>query len=198
MKKHILPKPVLACAAALAMALPLAPALAMDGHSEAADVAEEIGEPIGQFGGSYTCEDGDHGLYLELWLASMGEETAEVYGVLGFFPILSGVDGRSGLVAGSFEVTGTLTRATKGISLTPGQWIVQPEGYGAAGLEGTIDSREDGNLVITGKPVVPGAPDFCSDLVATGFAPLLVEEEAYAEGAEEATAGAAEEESGGY
>ena len=188
MKKHLLPKPVLACAAAVAMALPFAPALAMDGHMEAAgdaaEAAEDIAEPIGQFGGSYTCEDGDHGLYLELWLSSMGEETAEVYGVLGFFPILSGVDGRSGLVAGSFEVTGTITRETKGISLTPGEWIVRPEGYGAASLEGTIDSREDGNLVITGKPVVPGAPDFCGDLIVTGFAPLLVEEGAYAEGAE--------------
>ena len=121
----------------------------------------------GHFGGSYACEDGEHGIYLQLDVDERDSEIAQVSGILTFFPTLSGKAGPVGMVTGSFKVSGTITRETLAISLKPGDWLFQPEGYGAAALEGTFSETEDGLSQITGKPVVPGAPEFCTDLIAT-------------------------------
>ena len=128
---------------------------------------EETPLDTGHFAGSYTCQDGEHGIYLQLDVDANDGEVAEVSGILTFFPTLAGKDGPSGMVTGSFTVSGTIVRETMAISLEPGDWLFQPEGYGAAALEGTFTDTPEGLSQIIGKPVVPGNPDFCSDLIAT-------------------------------
>jgi hypothetical protein len=124
----------------------------------------------GVYGGSYTCTDGEHGFYLDL--ASVTPKDGGGFnaaGVLGLFPTLAGQGGPVGKVAGSFNVSGTIT-ADGVIAMTPGDWLVQPPGYGAAHLEGKITQVASGHA-ITGKPVVPGNPSACSNLIATQFLP---------------------------
>lgn len=145
--------------AALFAAVSATPAMALQDDSESPDT--------GRFAGSYTCEDGEHGLYLQLDVDSSDGEVAEVSGVLSFFPTLAGKDGPVGMVVGSFAVSGTITRSTYAISLQPGEWLLQPEGYGAAALEGVFQETPEGLSQIVGKPIVPGNPDYCSDLIAT-------------------------------
>ncbi len=157
------------------VALPLTPVAAQD---------DEDGDHIGSFGGSYMCQDGEHGIHLDLWAESYDGDEAEVSGVLGIFPTLSGKDGPSGMVAGSFVVSGTINRSDSSISLEPVEWIQQPGNYGAANLEGTVAITDDGFLQITGKPVVEDAPGFCSDLIATQFIPVEFTEEPAEEAAE--------------
>jgi hypothetical protein len=140
-------------------ALATTPALALQEEEAQADT--------GYFAGSYTCQDGEHGIYLELDLDANDGEVAQVSGVLSFFPTIAGKDGPVGMVNGSFAVSGTITRSTMAISLEPGEWLLQPDGYGAAALEGTFTETQEGLSQIIGKPVVPGNPDFCSDLIVT-------------------------------
>ena len=143
-------------------------ALATTLANPALAIQDEESQPdTGHFAGSYTCQDGEHGIYLQLDVDANDGEVAEVSGILTFFPTVAGKDGPSGMVTGSFTVNGTITRSTLGISLQPGEWLLQPEGYGAAALEGTFSETAEGLSQIVGKPVVPGNPDFCSDLIAT-------------------------------
>ena len=148
----------LICAALLA-AVSATPALALQDDSN--------NPGTGRFAGSYTCEDGEHGLYLQLDVTSNDGEVAQVSGILSFFPTIAGKDGPVGSVTGSFEVIGTITRSNSAISLVPGAWLLQPEGYGAAALEGVFTETPEGLSQIVGKPIVPGNPDYCSDLIAT-------------------------------
>lgn len=140
-------------------ALAATPAIALHDESEP--------DETGYFAGSYKCMDGEHGIYLELDLDDSDGEVAQVSGVLSFFPTVAGKNGPLGMTNGSFEVSGTITRSTLAISLEPGDWLLQPDGYGAAALEGTFTETPEGYSQITGKPVVPGNPDFCSDLIVT-------------------------------
>lgn len=181
-------------ALAFTLALPLAPALALDGHNEMASEEAEEGveeegveeegqgsEFIGWFAGSYACQDGEHGLLMELTASNQTETDAEVSGILGFVPTVAGQGGSSANVAGSFTISGTLLREGMLLSLKPDEWIQQPEGYGAAEMKGTLSRREDGLLQIIGKPVVPGAPTFCTDLIATEVSLGILEEETAAD-----------------
>lgn len=125
----------------------------------------------GVYGGSYVCTDGEHGFYLDIKsLEAMRGGGFDVSGVLGFFPTIGGKDGGTAQVAGSFEVSGTIFGNGK-IHLEPGAWLKLPSGYGAAALDGMLIHRDDGLWSIKGKPVVPGNPDLCSDLVASKFLP---------------------------
>lgn len=124
----------------------------------------------GVYGGSYTCTDGEHGFYLDLHDVTPKDGGGfNAWGIIGLFPTLAGQDGPVGMAAGSFKVSGTIT-ADGVISMTQGDWLVQPPGYGAAQLEGKITAVASGHA-ITGKPVVAANPTACSDLIATQFLP---------------------------
>lgn len=155
--------------AAAALAATFVSACSTMGEAPAAPAAPS--HPwAGVYGGSYTCTDGEHGFYLDI--ASLTPKDGggfDATGVLGLFPTLAGQNGPVGKVAGSFAVSGTIT-ADGTISMAPGDWLVQPAGYGAAHLEGKIAPVASGHA-ITGKPVVPGNPAACSNLIATQFLP---------------------------
>ncbi len=124
----------------------------------------------GVYGGSYTCTDGEHGFYLDLSSVTARDDGGfDASGVIGLFPTLAGKDGPVGTVAGSFRVSGTIT-ADGVISMAPGDWLVQPPGYGSARLEGKIIAAPSGHA-ITGRPVAPANPAACSSLIATQFLP---------------------------
>ncbi len=126
----------------------------------------------GSYGGSYLCKDGEHGVYLELINvipSPYSESEKRVWGMLGFFPIIAGQNGGLADMAGSFNIYGFIEEGGK-ISLRPREWLVEPEGYGAAHIEGEIDRREDGAWRITGTALT-GVPDYCSDLIAMQFLP---------------------------
>lgn len=145
------------------------PALAHDDHEMGGDFS-------GTYAGSYTCVDGEHGFYLDLMVTDESDDGWAVDGTLGFFPTLAGMEGRAGMVAGSFDVSGTVTKVDEDgdmvIELQPGDWLVKPDSYGAAALAGVVTTSETGAWQIIGKPVVPGVPEACDALIATQFLPL--------------------------
>lgn len=160
------------CVAALAIALTSAcSTTAPDTPAASAPAAAMLPPIAGVYGGSYTCIDGEHGFYLNLTKATSNAGGGyDVAGVLGLFPTVTGQGGPSGMASGSFKVTGTIA-ANGAIAMTAGDWLIQPPGYGAANLEGTITKTDSAGYVLRGKPVVPGRPDVCSDLLATQFLP---------------------------
>ncbi|MXO91859.1 hypothetical protein [Pontixanthobacter aquaemixtae] len=153
--------------AALATGL-LASAASVQAHDEDMEPMRDFD---GIYGGSYVCKDGEHGFYLDLLVVRETEEGFDVAGTLGLFPTLAGAEGSSADATGSFAVTGTISGMDYTINLSPGEWKLKPDFYGAAGLVGTLEPAGDHSWQITGKPVVPGQPDFCSDLIATQFLP---------------------------
>lgn len=173
-----------ASVSALALTLAATPLTAQDDHGDH-DHGEEdtpMAGPSGVYGGSYVCQDGEHGIYLEISATDSIIDPDDngvqqvvgwnLTGVLGFFPTVSGKDGPSGMVTGAFEVEGSWSTKDMGIYLMPGKWLKQPDNYGAAELVGTLAEIAPGQWQIVGKPVVPGMPDFCSDLIATQFVPV--------------------------
>ncbi|MEZ6030678.1 MAG: hypothetical protein R3C46_13125 [Hyphomonadaceae bacterium] len=155
----------------LASAFGAIAALAIAGCTTTQPAAAETSPYAGVYAGSYTCGDGEHGFYLDLSSVTAASGGGfEASGVLGFYPTLSGIGGSSGGVAGSFRVSGTISAAGD-VALTAGEWLKQPSGYGAANLEGKLRERPAGGYALVGKPVVPGMPDACSNLIATQFLP---------------------------
>ncbi|MCC5997436.1 MAG: hypothetical protein JJU18_13835 [Oceanicaulis sp.] len=135
-----------------------------------ADIPADGHGLTGVYGGSYVCADGEHGVMLNLSTLNARSENPgfEVKGELSFFPVIGGGEGARADVAGSFEVHGALYPDGR-LSLQPGAWIIEPEAYGAAGLNGALSQREDGLWQITGAPA-DGAGQ-CSDFIATKAAP---------------------------
>jgi len=153
---------------AAALAATLASACVSTGDGASAPAANHPW--AGVYAGSYTCTDGEHGFYLDLTsIRPNAGGGFDADGALGLFPTLAGQNGPVGKVAGSFAVAGTIT-ADGVIAMAPGDWLVQPAGYGAAHLEGKITPVASGHA-ITGKPVIPGNPSACSSLIATQFLP---------------------------
>ena len=154
------------CTVALSLALGAA-APAMAG-------IPEDGEGLtGLYGGSYLCADGEHGLILNIaTLTPRGapgvNEGFAVQGELGFFPVLGGAGGAFADVAGRFDVSGILNTDGR-LILRSGAWSIRPDGYGAAGVNGTLSQRADGLWQITGSPA-DGAHQ-CTGLIATRVAP---------------------------
>lgn len=124
----------------------------------------------GVYSGSYMCQDGEHGFYLDISALARRDDVLAVSGRLGIFPVLGGAAGPLADIAGSFLVHGTID-GQGAIWLEIGDWLVQPPGYGAANLEGRLSKRRDGLWQIHGRPVLPGNEAFCSDLIATQFMP---------------------------
>lgn len=146
-------------------------ALLASGTAVAQPIPADGRELLGVYAGSYVCQDGEHGFFLRLDTVSPvagGGFAAD--GALGVFPVLAGRDGGAGSVAGSFIVAGTVTAEGR-VDLGPGDWLIQPQNYGAAHLQGELSQRPDGLWQILGRPVIPGNEDYCSDLIATRFLP---------------------------
>ncbi|MCH8488359.1 MAG: hypothetical protein LAT81_00335 [Oceanicaulis sp.] len=146
----------------LGLALVTAPALA--------GIPEDGEGLTGIYGGSYVCADGEHGMILNLTTISPRSENRgfEVYGELSFFPVIGGAGGARADVAGRFEVWGLLA-ANSRVVLRAGDWIIEPDGYGAAGVSGVLSQREDGLWQIIGSPA--DANGQCADLIVTRVAP---------------------------
>jgi len=125
----------------------------------------------GLYAGSYQCQDGEHGVLLDLTMEERPQATGlRVTGTLGFFPVLGGGDAEFAHVAGSFTILGLLAEDGR-ITFRHQDWLIQPEGYGAANFNGRIGQRDDRLWQITGTPVAGPEADFCSDLIATRFLP---------------------------
>lgn len=147
---------------ALAMATVLALPASAQNPADGADLS-------GLYGGSYRCQDGEHGVLLDLTMEERPQASGlRVTGTLGFFPVLGGGDGEFAQVAGSFTILGLLAEDGR-ITFRHQDWLVQPEGYGAANFNGRIDQRDDGLWQITGMPVAGPDADFCSGLIATRY-----------------------------
>ncbi|MFZ1743746.1 MAG: hypothetical protein WAT93_12885 [Pontixanthobacter sp.] len=139
------------------------PAIAADGETDRS--------MAGVYAGSYNCMDGEHGFYLDVSIDGLTDDGDQIVsGTLGVFPTLGGENGAMSSVSGSFAVTGTID-AESMLRMTPGDWLVQPDFYGAAELEGKVWQGDKGLWQINGKPIVPGNPDYCSELIATQFLP---------------------------
>jgi len=125
----------------------------------------------GLYGGSYLCQDGEHGVLLDIALHERPNANGlRIAGALGFFPVLGGAGGEFASVAGSFTIEGLLTEDGR-IVFQARDWLVQPDGYGAANFNGHLAQRDDGLWQITGTPVAGGNADSCSDLIATKTMP---------------------------
>jgi len=136
-----------------------------------ADTPERARAPSTVYGGSYVCNDGEHGVIVGIEISESKKGTEhQVSGMLGFFPVLAGAGGGSASAAGSFNVTGTFNDDGR-LDLVFKDWMLEPQAYGAANFTGTVSQREDGLWQIRGKPLVGPAQDFCSDMVVTQFAP---------------------------
>src|SRR5690606_28006799 len=119
------------------------------------------GEGVGGiYGGSYLCEDREHGVVLEIAVGEIEERPElRVNGTLGLVPVLAGANGDFADVAGSFTISGFLPTEPRGAN-TAGhlqfqheEWLLEPEGYGSANFRGQLNRRDDGLLQITGTPL---------------------------------------------
>ena len=154
----------------LVPALVAAPLLLAGGLSTASAAEEQLPGWAGSYAGSYVCSDGEHGFFLDVSQISKTSDAYSVSGILGFFPVLGGAGGSSASAAGSFLIAGTVN-ADGSWRLEPGEWLVEPENYGAAIMIGSFSQRPDGQWQIIGKPLVPGNEQACTDLIATQFLP---------------------------
>ena len=137
------------------------------------------GERIGGiYAGSYLCEDGEHGVVLDIAVSEIeGRTELRIDGTLGIVPVLAGANGEFADAAGSFTISGFLLTEPRGAN-TAGhlqfqreEWLLQPEGYASASFRGQLTRRDDGLWQITGTPLAGPASEFCSDLIATRFLP---------------------------
>lgn len=151
----------LALAVLLAVA-PTAPAVAQ--------LPDDTSGLLGRYGGSYLCGDREHGFFLELTRLSPAEDGAgyAASGVIGFFPILSGLDDRGTGPTGSFIASGRLA-PNGALTLTREDWLFQALGYGTPNLEGKLSVRVHGGFELRGRILFSSNPGACSDVMATKF-----------------------------
>lgn len=137
------------------------------------------GEGVGGiYAGSYLCEDGEHGVVLDIAVSEIeGRTELRVHGTLGFVPVLAGADGEFADVAGSFTISGFILTEPRGVN-TAGhlqfqrdEWLLEPEGYASASFRGQLSRRGDGLWRIAGTPLAGPTSEYCSDLIATRFLP---------------------------
>lgn len=137
------------------------------------------GEGVGGiYAGSYLCQDGEHGVVLDIAVSEIeGRTELRVDGTLGIVPVLAGANGAFAGVAGSFTISGVLLTEPRGAN-TAGhlqfqheEWLLEPEGYGSANFRGQLTRRDDGLWQITGRPLAGPASQSCSDMIATRFLP---------------------------
>ena len=120
----------------------------------AADDHGQMAEIEGTYAGTFWCDFGEMGMTLSLADAGAYEDDdtgiRNVTGVLNFFPTLVNPDQPTG----AFKVSGWVDADNEYVNqmeLQPGDWIKQPENFGASPMEGRLI-----NGVIYGKPTVDG------------------------------------------
>jgi len=112
----------------------------------------------GLYAGSYLCQDGEHGVLLDIALHGRPNANGlHIAGALGFFPVLGDTGGDFSSVAGSVTREGLLTEEGR-IVFHARDWLVLPDGYGAAHFNGNLAPRDGGLWQITGTPVAGGQP----------------------------------------
>lgn len=122
-----------------------------------ADDAGHMADVEGTYAGTFWCNFGEMGMTLSIKDEGLSEDKdmAEakfhnVSGVLNFFPTLV----NPGQPTGAFKISGWVHASGKFVKeyeFQPGEWIVQPENFGASPMEGRIV-----NGTIYGKPTVDG------------------------------------------
>lgn len=153
----------LACLLAIA---PAAPAFAQ--------LPEDLSGLLGRYGGSYVCGDREHGFYLDLTSLTPAKDGAghAARGVIGFFPILSGLDDSGTGPTGSFIASGTLgPDGALSLRRDGDGWLFHALGYGAPNLDGQLVARTHGGFEIRGHILLSTRPDACGDFIATRFVP---------------------------
>lgn len=132
----------------------------------------------GLYAGSYICEDGEHGVVLDIAVSKIeGQMELRVDGTLGIVPVLAGAKSEFADIAGSFTISGIVLTEPRGasnaghIQFQHEDWLIEPEGYGAANFRGQLTRRDDGLWQITGRPLAGPASESCSDMIATRFLP---------------------------
>src|SRR5690606_37427478 len=115
------------------------------------------GEGIaGLYAGSYMCQDGEHGVVLDIEMSEIeGRSELRLTGTLGFAPVLGGAGGEFAHVAGSFTISGHVVEVPDGnyegghVQLQPEEWLLQPEGADSGNFRGHVTRRGDGFWQIT-------------------------------------------------
>ena len=107
--------------------------------------------PTGFWRGTYTCYQGLTALDLVLSFDPKGVLRGEFH----FTPVSS----NPAVPEGCFTMKGSFDSATRRVRLTPGRWLLQPDGYVMIGLDGRLDPSSD---VLQGEisPPVPGCTSF--------------------------------------
>lgn len=157
------------------LALAMSAMLGSPAPAQTPDSGEGIG---GLYAGSYLCEDGEHGVVLDIAASEIeGRTELRVDGTLGIVPVLAGANGEFANVAGSFTISGFILTEPRGpneaghIQFQRDAWLIEPEGYGSANFRGQLTRRDDGLWQIAGTPLAGPTSDFCSGLIATRFLP---------------------------
>lgn len=136
-----------------------------------ADLPADGAGLTGLYAGSYECQDGAHGVVLDLTVEDRPQASGlRLTGTLGFVPLLSGEGDEFGNVAGSFTILGLISEDGR-MTFRHEDWLIEPDGYGAANFNGHIAQRDDGLWQITGTPLAGPNADFCSQMIATQFLP---------------------------
>lgn len=121
----------------------------------------------GQYAGSYVCQDGEHGVMLDMAFSKRNAGAGyAIKGSLTFFPVLAGGNGEFASVLGKFTIEGVL-RDDGDIRFRHQKWIEQPDGYGAANFRGRLTKRTDDVWQIDGVPLAGPNSDFCSAMLVT-------------------------------
>jgi len=87
--------------------------------------------PVGQWSGNYTCHQGRTALHLTIKQQADGT-------FQGLFHFSSQPPFHA-VPEGCFLMSGTFDPATRRLVLTPGEWLLQPDGYITVGMDGVLD-----------------------------------------------------------
>lgn len=125
--------------------------------ASADDHADLMADVEGTYAGTFWCDFGEMGMTISLKDEGLSQDKDKaeakfhsVSGVLNFFPTLV----NPSQPTGAFKINGWVHASGKFVKeyeFQPGEWIVQPEGFGASPMAGRIV-----NGTFYGKPTVDG------------------------------------------
>jgi hypothetical protein len=106
--------------------------------------------------GSYTCAQGDTNLVLRIRTVSESPVETELGKALGITAVFD-FDHNNRSAAGAFYVSGRYYLESGATTFDPGEWIRQPSGYTAVGMDGLVS--RDGKY-FSGKILFSGCRNF--------------------------------------